>query len=332
LYIITLDGGKTRTSCAVLDSKGNVLSHAIGKAVGTSLLSSPVVESNIRNVVFEALRRSRLNAGDIGIASFTVCDLDTKELKRSIEESIHKMGFGGEVILEPDYVGAYYVATHGSPGVGIIAGTGSIAYGEDGHGKKARAGGWGWFIGDEGSGIWIGARALNAMARAYDGTGKETSLLVMICKELKIKNCMDLMNIAYKEGTADASLASRVAPLVNRAAAEGDTEAVRILQQAGRELALMTLTVSSKLGLDEGKHIVGCVGSVFKSNIVLDTFRNLVRKQTKTVEFRGPFTDYLPLMGPAVMAFKVLEKRSPSETILETISKNLEGISRPSQN
>ena len=331
LYIATLDGGKTKTVCAVLDTKGNVLSYASGGATGVSLLDSRAVEINLRNVVFDALERSGLTVGDIGLASFTVCDLDTEELKEGMKRAVLKLGFKGRVLLEPDYVGAYYLATHGRPGVAVIAGTGSIAYGEDGHGKKARAGGWGWLMGDEGSGIWIGTRALNTVTRAHDGTGEETSLLKMVCKEFDIKDCLDLLNIVYRNGRPDVALASRVSPLVSRAAEEGDAQAIRILQQAGHELGLVGLTVSRKLGL-EGTYEVGCVGSVFKSNIVLNAFKQACRSESKSVKFRGPYTDYLPLLGPAVMAFKSLQKRSSSEEIFETIAKNLKNVSHQLRN
>jgi len=327
LYIAALDGGKTRSVCAILDTKGNILSYAIGKAIGTSLLDSRTVDLNLRNVVFDALKPSGLSVEDIGVASFTICDLDTKELKRSMYRKIVKLGFKGKVILEPDFVGAYYVATHGRPGVGVIAGTGSMAYGENRNGKKARAGGWGWFINDEGSGVWIGARALNAVARAFDGVDRETILLEMVCRELNLKHCLDLVNAAYRGGNADASLASRIAPLVDRAAEEGDDQAIRILQQAARELSLMTLAVSRRLGLDEDKYTVGCIGSVFKSKIVMDTFKRMLRGETKAVEFRGPYVDYSPLMGPVVIAFKKQQHtRSSSEALFEAINKNLRNI------
>ena len=330
MYIATLDGGKTKTVCAVFDTKGNILSYAAGGPTGRSILDSRTIEINLRNVVFDALRRAGLTLRDIGLASFTVCDLDTEKLKQGVERAVLKIGFKGRMLLEPDYVGAYYLATHGRAGVAVIAGTGSIAYGEDGRGRKARAGGWGWLMGDEGSGIWIGTRALNAVSKAYDGTGEETSLLGMVCEELNLENCLDLLNIAYRNGRPDVALASRVAPLVSRAAEEGDTQAIRILQQAGRELGLGGLTVSRKLGL-EGAYAVGCVGSVFKSNIVLSTFRGVWRRELESVEFRGPYTDYLPLLGPAIMAFKELRKRSSSEEIFETIGKNLKNVPRPTR-
>jgi N-acetylglucosamine kinase-like BadF-type ATPase len=325
LHIVTVDGGKTKTVCAILDAEGNVLSYATGRAIGSSLLDQQTIEFNLRSVVFDALTRSGLGAEDIGVASFSVCDLDTKELMSNMEGIILKLGFKGKVLLEPDFVAAYYVATHGKPGVGVIAGTGSMAYGENGSGGKARAGGWGWLINDEGSGFWIGAKALNAVARAYDGMNKETSLSEIICKELNLNDCSDLMNLTCKDGSAGPPLASRIAPLVDLAAQEGDSQAIHILEEAAHELSFMALTVSRRLELAKEKHIVGCIGSVFKSNIVLESFKEIMEREEKGVEIRGPYIDYAPLIGPAVIAFKEL-RTEPSEMLFETINKNLEKI------
>lgn len=92
------------------------------------------------------------------------------------------------------------------------------------------------------------------------------------------------------------------------------------------------VTVSRKLGSGRATYAVGCVGSVFKSNIVLDNFKEMLQREAKTVEFRGPYVDHLPLMESVTMAFKELQGRSFSETLLKTISENLNDVSQPSRN
>jgi N-acetylglucosamine kinase-like BadF-type ATPase len=330
LYIATLDGGKTKTVCAILDDKGKILSYTAGAAVGTSLLDPRTVELNLRTVFFDALERSSLSVDDIGVASFTICDLDTEKLRRSMKRMILRLGCKEKVLLEPDYVGAYYIATHGKPGVGVIAGTGAMAYGENTKGDRARTGGWGWFIDDEGCGIWIGVRALNAVAREYDGMGKKTLLTEMLCREFDLRDSMDVMNIAYKDGNAEPSLASRIAPLVDHAAQKGDHQSIQILRQAAREVSVMTLTVAKKLGLEKGRCTIGCIGSVFKSEIFTDTFKELVRSETEAAEFTGPYIVYRPLMGPVIMAFSELKGRSTAEPLYGRIKRKLDYISEES--
>jgi N-acetylglucosamine kinase-like BadF-type ATPase len=161
---------------------------------------------------------------------------------------------------------------------------------------------------------------------------EETSLLQMIRKGLNLRDCLDLVNIAYRDGNAVAPLASRIAPLVDRAAEEGNGQAIRILQQAARELSLVTLTVSRRLGLGRDTYMVGCIGSVFKSHTVLDDFKEILQREARTVEFRGPYVDYLPPTGSVVMAFRELKGRSSSETLFKAISKNLKDISQLAPN
>ena len=64
----------------------------------------------------------------------------------------------------------------------LVAGTGSVAYGRNAAGKTARAGGWGYLAGDEGSAYWIGREALAALALALDGRGPPTALLTMLLR------------------------------------------------------------------------------------------------------------------------------------------------------
>lgn len=325
MHVLAVDGGKTKTSCAILDVNGNILAHSIGRGTGTSLFDPPVVEHNLRSIVSNVLKHSNLSVTDIDVASFSMCDIDTVKLTRRMEEMISRLGFKGKVLLEPDFVSAYYAATYGKPGVGVIAGTGSMAYGENKRGDKARAGGWGWLIDDEGSGVWIGAKALNAVAKAYDGTKNRTILSEIVCRNLNLNDYLDVINLLYQNGMVDVLLASRIAPLVDQAAERGDEHAIRILQQAAHELSFMTLAVSKKLELENEKHIVGCVGSVFNSSIVWNTFKRLIETEIEGAEVKGPYIGYVPLMGPVIIAFKKSLKES-SEIFFETISRNFKNL------
>ena len=74
-----------------------------------------------------------------------------------------RIGYKARVVVVNDALVALEAAIPGGPGVVIISGTGSIAYGRNAAGEAARAGGWGYVLGDEGSGYWIGRAALRAV-------------------------------------------------------------------------------------------------------------------------------------------------------------------------
>src|SRR6202041_813172 len=111
------------------------------------------------------------------------------------------------------------------PGVIAIAGTGSIVYGRDSSGNTARAGGWGFAISDDGSGHWIGRRAISALLRARD-EGRETALTALILEAWKLESIDALVQPA---NAAPPPEFPRLFPIVVRAASEGDSIARALL-------------------------------------------------------------------------------------------------------
>jgi glucosamine kinase len=122
-----------------------------------------------------------------------------------------------------------------------IAGTGSIAYGRDAAGHTARAGGWGFAISDEGSGHWIGRRAISAILNARD-QGLETALTAMVLHAWKLATLDELVQQANSTPPPDFP---RLFPVVLRAADQGDAIARDLLADAGAKLANLAATWSA---------------------------------------------------------------------------------------
>ena len=107
----------------------------------------------------------------------------------------------------------------------LIAGTGSIAYGVNEHGFAARSGGWGYVIGDEGSGYWIGRQALTAVVREADGRGPRTRLTPLVLEHFQLARVDGLVREVYDRNLRRPAIAA-LGPLVDRARAEGDVVGV----------------------------------------------------------------------------------------------------------
>ena len=101
-----------------------------------------------------------------------------------IRDIMRRLGFRSNTLIVNDALIALVAGAGASPGVVVISGTGSIAYGVSHHGVAARAGGWGPTLGDEGSGYWIGRRALAAVMRDADGRGPRTDLTPLVLESL----------------------------------------------------------------------------------------------------------------------------------------------------
>jgi len=137
-------------------------------------------------------------------------------------------------------------------GIIVIAGTGSMAGGKNPEGKIFHCGGWGPFIGDEGSGYWIGVKAINAVSKSVDKRFPETLLVEKIIKYFGLSNIGELVSYIYKKIPSRYEIA-QISPLVTKSAEEGDKIAQNILREAGKELALLAITTIRELNYPNAK-------------------------------------------------------------------------------
>lgn len=181
---------------------------------------------------------------------------------------------GGEIEIVGDMVIAMEAASGSGPGVVVIAGTGSIAYGRNATGQTARAGGWGFAISDEGSAHWIGRAAIAAAMRACD-EGQHPALLNALMQAWHLQSREQMIMAANATPTADFS---GLLPTIITAAESEDPMAHDVLAQAGAELAALAKIVIARLfpGGDEVR--VATSGGVFRNAaLVRQVFYNNLR-------------------------------------------------------
>jgi N-acetylglucosamine kinase-like BadF-type ATPase len=198
-----------------------------------------------------------------------------------------------------DTVIALEAAFGAGPGVIAIAGTGSIAYGRDANGHTARAGGWGFAISDQGSGHWIGRRAISAILSAHD-QGLETALTAMILQTWKLRTIDELVQQANSTPPPDFP---RLFPIVLRASEEGDAIARDLLTDAGAKLAALAAIVIRRLGSHAPAATVpvAMTGSVFRqSPHVRQVFYNTLQASFPGLDVRQDLVD--PVEGALARA------------------------------
>ncbi len=185
-----------------------------------------------------------------------------------------------------------------------IAGTGSIAYGRDAAGHTARAGGWGFAISDEGSGHWIGRRAISAILNARD-QGLETTLTAMVLQAWKLTTLDELVQQANSTPPPDFP---RLFPIVLRAADEADAIARDLLADAGAKLANLAAIVVRRLAPHAPVPMstvamlpVAMTGSVFRqSPYVRQVFYNALQTSFPGIDVRQDLAD--PVEGALARA------------------------------
>lgn len=291
-----IDSGGTKTSCCI-GNETAVLAQ--GHAGGSNLLRAG--EAKAREALHEAIQQACLAANaapdQVAKACIGAAGAGRPEIAGRIRK-IAKEILTCEVEVVGDMVIALQAAFGDGPGVIVIAGTGSIAYGRDDQDNIARAGGWGAAVSDEGSGHWIGRHAVQAVLRARD-QNQPTALLEAVMKVFHADTPDQLVIIANASPAPD--FASLV-PAVLSAAASGDASALNVLTLAGEELARLATIVIEKLKA-QGNIAVAMAGGVFAySPIVRKVFSGRVASAHPTATISPIIVE--PVQGALELARK----------------------------
>lgn len=298
LYI-GIDGGGTKTACVVGD-QSSVLAVATGPGSNVVRLGEAQAKLGLQAAISQACREANVSPLRVQAACVGAAGATNAEANAAVRRIVQEILPNAEVTVVGDMVIAREAALHQRPGVVAIAGTGSIAYGQNEQGEAARAGGWGFAISDEGSGQWIGRTAVSEAMHAFDAQRK-TVLLERILAAWKLSSRDEL--IRHANGSPPPSFAE-LFPVVLDAAREHDVIATEILARAGAELAQLVLTVMHRLWTTGAAVRIGVVGGVFaNSKQVRNTFYHSLRAAWPKVSVCFHIAD--PVMGALAMARRI---------------------------
>jgi len=304
-YYLGIDGGGTKTRC-VLGDETTVLAMAISGGSNIVRLGETAAREALHNAVRHVCAIVNISPAQISALCIGAAGAARPEIAATIRGILAELisEIAPEVALTKiEVVGDMTIALEAAfgagPGVIAIAGTGSIAYGRDANGHTARAGGWGFAISDEGSGHWIGRRAISAILSAHD-QGVETALTAMILQTWKLRTIDELVQQANSTPPPDFP---RLFPIVLRASEEGDAIARDLLTDAGAKLANLAAIVIRRLGSHAPAATVpvAMTGSVFRqSPHVRQVFYNTLQASFPGLDVRQDLVD--PVEGALARA------------------------------
>ena len=305
-FWLGVDGGGTNSRAVILDETGTIRGE--GRSAAANLLR--VGLENAVNHILEAVRSACREAGieisQIAAACIGLAGVSQPHYHRQMLDALKSALPIRLIALETDARVALAGATGNHPGVVIIAGTGSIACGINSQGRFARAGGWGPIMGDEGSGSYIGRRALEAVMMSYDFRGEATSMTAPVLLHFGVSSPPELTTVIYdsssKEKGEIQSKIAQLSPIAVEAAQQGDQVAIGILRDAASELAKTGIAVIDQLKMERETFRVACVGGVFEAgDLILNPLREEIQKVAPNVEIAPPLDP--PVIGAAKMAF-----------------------------
>ena len=246
--VIGVDGGGTKTRVIVADATGEALSDVTGPgsamAPGRADHSAGVIGDLVREAMSQvAMKDIKARALVAGVAG-----VGRANENRALTVALEDLELADEIAVEGDGEIALTDAFGFGPGIILISGTGSIAYGRGPSRVLARAGGWGPAFGDEGSGAWIGRKSLAIVASAADGREPATALTGAILTAAQVNEPSQLIpwGIAAKPNELAA-----LAPVVFNTASAGDARANALVGLAVEELVLHIRALALKLFIDE---------------------------------------------------------------------------------
>lgn len=295
-FLIAIDGGGTKTTGVLVNLKGKIFKKVKLGPSNPQKVGFERAVSLLKKLIFELSKKKRIELVLIGLAGGLERDpITRKRIEKKLAQS-----FCFPIIVEGDQKIGFLAGTDEKDGVLIIAGTGSIAMGWRGK-KEAISGGWDWLLGDQGSGFWIGKKALETILSILDGRSKEKTILKeKILEKFKIKEEREFYRKFYEKDFVE-KIAS-VSKLVDECAEKGDKLSIKILKESAKELSKMAISVIKQLKLEKERFPLVLVGSVFKSKIITSEFQKEIKKVAKNAKFVFPKKE--PVFGAIKLAIE----------------------------
>ncbi len=320
--IAGVDGGGTKTICALSDGRGEFIGSARSGPSNFLLVGERRATESLASAILEACDKARVDRVDTACFGLAGCGRPQgKATGRRIIESVMSRPQApklGSFQVTSDAMIALEGAFGGSAGIVLISGTGSMALGGDGRGRYERAGGWGRILDDEGSSYDVGHRALVEVMKSYDGRRGPSSL------QEKVE---DLFGVSDRDEMVLASLRkdfhhmiSGLAPLVFSAAREGDGAAICIVERAGKDLAEMVSAVAKKLQFNDNFNLAYSGGMFKDADIILPVLTKELTGRGQRFEIKKPL---LPAVGGAIGMAKRMIGQKSDEDFLRRLARGL---------
>jgi N-acetylglucosamine kinase-like BadF-type ATPase len=298
-----VDGGGTKTRFVLVDDAGTLAAlHE-----GPSSYHLEIGIDGLRDVLSDGLAalfaQAGIDGGAITYAFFGLPAHGEDSIAQVLLDAMPQPLLGhARYRCGNDMVCAWAGSLAGADGINIVAGTGSIGYGER-RGKSARAGGWGEVFSDEGSAYWIAVQGLNAFTRMSDGRLPKGPLLAIFRDSFGLRADLDLC--AKVLNAHDRGRIAALSQLVARSASAGDAAATRIFDDAARELAAIVEAVRQRLEFEATDVVpVSYSGGVFSAGaLILEPFRRHLAARSAAFDLRSPIL--APSIGAAIYAARL---------------------------
>lgn len=321
MVYLGVDGGGTKTAFMLISAQGEILSTVVKGTchfmqVGLAGMRQVLTEGLTAVLAGAGLDRTAVAYSFWGLPGYGDEFEDVSTLEQMIGEIVQSDRYRCGNDVEAGWAGSLACR----PGINLVGGTGSIGYGQDPTGNSARAGGWGYFCGDEGSAYWLGKQLLSEFGKQADGRSPKTLLYRIVREILGITSDFQLIDIIHHQLKMERESIAQLALLLFEVALAGDQRALAIYKAAAYEYALLVKALISKLQFEaEEEVLVSYSGGVFKAGeIILQPLRAFLSREKQPVKLTPPLLK--PVTGAALYALFLREGKI-KDGVLEQLQK-----------
>ena len=303
MHIVGIDGGGTKTVACLITDTGDVLARAVGESTNYRKDQESQLLSRILQLVQTLMAQAGIYQPRPDALSVCLSGLGQESSKQRVRMLLGDAFLSNWLVVDSDARAALQGAFAGEPGIILVAGTGSIAFARSARGEFMRCGGWGYLLGDEGSGFDIGRNGVAAALKALDGRGKPTRLKEKFESVFEVQQIDHAVPKIYAEWAQRGAMA-KLAPVVFEAAEEGDAVARDILQRAAEALAELVAALYRRMQ-PEGETKLALMGNIFKQRkVLLPVMQAYWRNQGINVSVVEP--RYPAEIGAALLALQTM--------------------------
>jgi len=316
-YVIGVDGGGTKTEFVLLDFSSNVLGRSRGGSTNYQVIGGDNLKKELLDAFTMLMRTTNISSNKIDQIFLGLAGAGRKSDQEEIISLFSDTDFAGKIAVDSDAMVALAGAFGTGPGIIIVSGTGAICFGKSNEGKIFRSGGWGYLLGDEGSGYFIGREAIIAALKDLDGRAEKTNLRNCLENHFNLSSIDQIIPQIYQNKVDRIAIAD-IAPIVFEQANQGDSIAEEIIRRTGKELGILARAVAQRLNFENDELKVALTGSIFKQK---DMLINEISKELYEISWNIEISE--PMFEPQYGAALLALQKSGIE-INEMLLKNLQ--------
>lgn len=321
MYYLGVDGGGSKTAFCLINKYNYKIIELEKKTCHYAQIGmlgfKTIIEEGISEILEKvSSQKDEVEYAFLGIPGYGEDSEKNKEIKEILDIIFPEFNYSIGNDAEASWAGSLAC----KPGISIVAGTGTIAYGKNSDNETVRSGGWGEFCGDEGSAYWIAKKGIEIFSKQADFRYERGALYDIFTSKLNLNNDFDLLNIVTIEYKKSRTKIAKLSKLVYEAAMSGDKYAIEIFFKAANECFLMIQGVINQLSFSESEILISYSGGVFNSgDLILKPLEKIINSQKRKIKLIKPILS--PVVGAGLYAM-VLSGENIDENIINRLKKN----------